>query len=145
LADSAYSPTFTDVPILKNRASGFTEREQTFNWEHARARVKIEHCIGMLKGRFQSLRELRYLIKCKEDVGVTSIWIRVCTNLHNFLLTLRDDIDSDWEAVNTKIVEEVDDVGSVSSSHTLQSRMLAHARNGAEKRDISINIINDNL
>lgn len=44
----------------------------------------------MLKGRWQSLRELRILIKEERSAGRVNLWIQACIVLHNYLVDLRD-------------------------------------------------------
>jgi hypothetical protein len=60
-----------------------------FNCYHSKARVRCEHAIGWLKGRFQSLRELRLTLKNEKHIDYAIQWIQTCIVLHNFCL--------DWE------------------------------------------------
>jgi hypothetical protein len=63
-----------------------------FNWHHSKARVRCEHAIGWLKGRFQSLRELRLTVKNQEHIEYTVQWIQACIVLHNFCLDWEDKV-----------------------------------------------------
>lgn len=68
------------------------EREKRqFNFELSRQRIRIEHAIGMLKGRWQSLRELRILIKDERSAARANLWIQACIVLHNYLVDIGDD------------------------------------------------------
>ncbi|OCF35801.1 hypothetical protein I316_02294 [Kwoniella heveanensis BCC8398] len=89
LADSAYTPSKYTVPLFKcEKGNPNLERdEQLFNTSLAKARVAIEHAFGILKGRWQSLRGLRVMIRDKEDEARATCWIRACVLLHNMLIT----------------------------------------------------------
>lgn len=98
LADSAYAPSLTIVPIIKKSGKKDLSREEKdFNFCHANTRVTIEHCIGILKGRFQSLRGLRIPISKKHHIQRANWWIYTCCMLHNFLIDNKDNIDPSWE------------------------------------------------
>ncbi|TRM56817.1 hypothetical protein BD626DRAFT_465860 [Schizophyllum amplum] len=53
--------------------------------------------MGMLKGRWQSLRELRIQMKDKKRHLLAVLWIRVCIILHNIILRKEgDNFDAEW-------------------------------------------------
>jgi hypothetical protein len=52
--------------------------------------LRVEHCIGILKTRFQSLKGIQTVIKGKMDVACISVWIRCCCILHDILLLKKD-------------------------------------------------------
>lgn len=54
----------------------------------------MEHCIGILKGHFQSLKGLRLAIRGERDITRMVCWILTCCVLHN--LVLQDAFDSEW-------------------------------------------------
>ncbi|KAH9467337.1 hypothetical protein Pst134EB_002356 [Puccinia striiformis f. sp. tritici] len=64
------------MPRLKKR----------FNHHLSSIRVRNEHCIGILKGRFQSLRGLRKDLSSAGTMEKITHWISACIVLHNFLL-----------------------------------------------------------
>ena len=86
-----------------------------FNKKVANIRVRVEHCIGILKARFQSLKSLRLKIKNKKDLHRCIYWIRVCCVLHNFLLL--DPVEEEW-MIN---VNEPSDVTEPSANEQLTS------------------------
>jgi len=49
-------------------------------------RIRSEHAVGALKGRFQSLRGLRQYINTREDHEAAVEWVRTCLILHNLIL-----------------------------------------------------------
>jgi hypothetical protein len=56
-------------------------------------RVKSEHTIGYLKGRFQSLRGLRQQIKNSQDHEIALAWVRACLTIHNIIISIERVID----------------------------------------------------
>jgi hypothetical protein len=76
-----------------------------FNQQVSRLRVLNEHCIGMLKARFQSPRELRVLIRGKEDVDGVCRWFNACCVLHNILLE-SGFYDREWDGEEEGADEE---------------------------------------
>lgn len=55
LADSAYTPTENIISAFKRPIRGkSTKNETRFNEALVNVRVKVEHCIGVLKSCFQS-------------------------------------------------------------------------------------------
>jgi DDE superfamily endonuclease len=108
LADSAYALTNTIIPTFKKPAS-LQQDNATFNKIHSSLRVKVEHCIGMLKGRFQSLRGLRLRVDRKRDADRVVAWLMACAILHNMLLDMDHwdvDDDSEEEAEANPLSEE---------------------------------------
>ena len=47
-------------------------------------RIRSEHAIGFLKGRFQSLRDLRILIQNEKTHKSAVYWALACAVLHSF-------------------------------------------------------------
>ena len=48
--------------------------------------IKSEHCIGLVKARFQCVRELRRVISSKRDLAVLLQMIMCACILHNLLI-----------------------------------------------------------
>jgi DDE superfamily endonuclease len=87
LADSGYTPSRHIIPVFKKPPRGsLTKKETRFNSRLSSIRVRVEHCIGILKGRFQSLKGLRIVLRRDKDIKRAVYWIRACCVLHNFLL-----------------------------------------------------------
>ncbi|KNF00129.1 hypothetical protein PSTG_06541 [Puccinia striiformis f. sp. tritici PST-78] len=78
LADSAYELTNTVIPSYKSPASNSSINTE-FNYCVAKARVRNEHTIGILKARWSSLRE-------------------ICIILHNMLAQLGDQ----WQELDSE-------------------------------------------
>lgn len=68
-----------------------------FNERVSAIRVRSEHAIGYLKGRFSSLKHLRISIREKKHVQFMVGWITAAICVHNFALEHEDvtDFDSD--------------------------------------------------
>lgn len=92
IADSAYSLTTTCIPSYK---APWTDLKENSDFNHcvAVARVRNEHCIGILNSRWGSLREMRQQLRNKNDMRILLGWVTSCCVLHNMLATLGDSWD----------------------------------------------------
>jgi hypothetical protein len=59
---------------------------RVFNYHLSRVRIASEHTIGLLKGRLQSLRQLRLKIKSAQDLKFANLWIHACIVIHSFCM-----------------------------------------------------------
>lgn len=75
------------ITPFKSPATNLPEN-QVFNKFLAKSRVRNEHTIGILKGRWASLNELRIAINKREDAEHAVGWIMTCCLLHNMLADL---------------------------------------------------------
>ncbi|KAL3683613.1 hypothetical protein R1sor_001635 [Riccia sorocarpa] len=100
LGDSGYVSHHRLVTAFKNTAG---DRDKTdFNTCVAHARVGNEHCIGILKARWHSLRELRTQLRNRKENAYVVRWIRCCVILHNFLTWKKDE----WTEADGPVVLE---------------------------------------
>ena len=107
LADSAYALTRTCIPAYKAPTANLQENRE-FNYCLARSRVRNENCIGILKGRFASLQEMRQQVRNVNDMRIIINWTVACCVLHNMLACLGDqwnDLYADKEDEVPQIVE----------------------------------------
>jgi hypothetical protein len=65
-----------------------------FNTFLAKARIIIEHCIGLLKTRFRCLRGLRMIINDERSMKKVIDRIMACIILHDLLVD--SDYPDDW-------------------------------------------------
>lgn len=93
LADSGYATSKHIVAAYKKPAAEIPENE-VFNHQLSRIRMRVKHCNGMLKGRFQSLKGLRCVLNNVDDHRRVVYWIRACAVLHNILIN--DFYDDTW-------------------------------------------------
>lgn len=68
-------------PFLRPECT--TAEHDNFNYQLAKLRVRSEHTIGILKGRWGSLRELRLGIGSDKAYGRATDWVLACCVLHN--------------------------------------------------------------
>ncbi|KZT63661.1 hypothetical protein DAEQUDRAFT_634792, partial [Daedalea quercina L-15889] len=80
-ADSAYPIDIWVVAPYKRPDRDLPENER-FNNHVSIIRVRSEHAIGFLKGRFQSLKHLRINIHNEKTHKFTTYWIKACIGLH---------------------------------------------------------------
>ena len=75
------------IPAFKKLAGAPMPREyKKFNDLLSRPRVKSEHCIGVLKARFQQLKNLRNLINSKAAMKEVIDTVTAAVILHNLLI-----------------------------------------------------------
>ncbi|OWZ13052.1 hypothetical protein PHMEG_00013698 [Phytophthora megakarya] len=68
LGDSAFQVSAIMIPAFKNPPKAQVNPHQKyFNTKLAKARIKSEHCIGLLKMRFPYLREIRVKLSKTES------------------------------------------------------------------------------
>lgn len=83
--DSAYPLTRYTLPVHKRPAALLPENI-AFDKVASHIRVRSEHCMGALKGRFQCLRGLRVDINNVNDHIEALRWITVAIILHNLFI-----------------------------------------------------------
>ncbi|KAI7943263.1 hypothetical protein MJO29_013107 [Puccinia striiformis f. sp. tritici] len=128
LADSAYTSTNTVIPAFK-RAPGrsLPPEKQLFNHELSHNRVIVEHTIGMLKNRWQSLKSLSIEILGKKTAKRLNTWLRACVVSHNYLLDL---CEAEWDELNNPVQnfnpdeDEEDDSGVISGEDFARRDLL---------------------
>ncbi|KAF9271386.1 hypothetical protein BGZ74_006085, partial [Mortierella antarctica] len=89
------------VPVIKG--AGLSQNEKDFNWCIAHVHACNEHAIGMLKGRWASLKHLPITIRKgaarkERDLTKALDWIQLCIILHNFLIEENDvaELSDNW-------------------------------------------------
>lgn len=89
-----------------------------FNLHVSRLRIRSEHAIGFLKGRFPSLRGLRLQINNANMHRIATYWIAVCIAVHMFAFRVeREERGEDDEDYLDPFVEE----GATTSSSSAAS------------------------
>jgi hypothetical protein len=113
LGDSAFTPTSFLVPAYKKYGGKvqLTAGQKFFNDLVSSARCQVEHTIGIWKGRFPFLREIRLRIRGKRDMQMLIKLVKVSAVLHN-LLVRRHTVPQTWfskmDNVDVDIEEELD-------------------------------------
>lgn len=75
---------------------------EEFNNHVSMVRIRSEHAIGFLKGRFHSLKSLRVLIKDQKTHQFATYWVSACVGIHAFAMQREEEergVESDDEAV----------------------------------------------
>ncbi len=126
LGDSAYTPSQYLVPSLKRAANEHLEGEREyFNRTLAKVRMRVEHAIGILKGRFPVLKWIRVLLKSREDMVRILDIVHACAILHNYLINER--VPDSWIEQESNDTNEPEFVhGSQSSGETFRSKLLEY-------------------
>ena len=107
-ADSAYPVTHRTIPVFRQPAS-FVRRNEIFNKVVSHLRVRSEHCMGALKGRWQCLRGLRVMIKSNKDHIRACRWVTIAIILHNAVVDIEGEKHaSHFIGVHTRRDEEQD-------------------------------------
>ena len=109
LADGGYVLNIrTLIPCRNPQESEKLE----FNRKISSARIIVEHVMGILKGRWGSLRGLRVKIKEKEDTKKANNWIICCLILHNIVTGFNDGwVDEFVDESDMSENEEIDENG----------------------------------
>lgn len=69
IGGSAYKREPWCIPIKKpSLHGGLSHNDTKFSYYLLHARVRVEHCLAALKGRFPSLEELRINVNSKDNV-----------------------------------------------------------------------------
>jgi hypothetical protein len=89
LADSVYALSMNCIPAYKSPEANIPINTK-FNYCIAKAQVRNKHTIGILKGRWASIRELRLALQTKRDMQNIIQWVNACVTLHNMLAKLGD-------------------------------------------------------
>jgi len=87
IGDSAYPKSETQIVPFK-RCPVLTKKEKTFNRHISKYRVKVEHTIGIMKGRFQSLLGLRVQVNKAAGHQKACRWVGGGAVLHNILISI---------------------------------------------------------
>jgi len=97
-ADSAYA--LLDWCITPYKEPEASERlNKQFNYHLSRVRIRSEHAVGALKGRFQCLKGLCVRINSENNLLLALEMVRSCLIVHNLILEVEqipDDI-VEWE------------------------------------------------
>lgn len=101
LGDTAFRASAHMVPAFKRLPGATLLRDREFfNTKLAKIRIRSEHCIGLIKARFQYFKNIRALIKNKNDLRrVIQLFLSVVI-IHNLLVEhpVPEDLQRDVES-----------------------------------------------
>jgi hypothetical protein len=113
LGNSAFTPTSFLMPAYKKYGGKvqLTPGQKFFNDLVSAACCQVEHTIGIWKGRFPFLREIRLRIRGKRDMQMLIKLVKVSAVLHN-LLVRQHTVPQTWfskmDNVDVDVEEELD-------------------------------------
>jgi DDE superfamily endonuclease len=98
VGDSAFENSWFMVSAFKKLPNSQLEEEQErFNTKLSRLRIISEHCIGILKGRFPWMRQIRMIItEDTESLRKILQLIDASVILHNILIEWGEDGEESW-------------------------------------------------
>lgn len=101
---------------------------KTFNYYVSQIRIRSEHCIGFLKGRFRSLCHLRISIDKADDIRYASLWVTACIAAHQFAMEHEPSTQRTIRNMGTTGVDVVADDGSNIMRNEANDGVLAAER-----------------
>jgi hypothetical protein len=110
LGDSAYSTCFPYIITPYKKPASLIDRNKKFNYLLARARITIEHCIGIIKARFPVLSYLRERLQTDDDLEYVCRKVVACFVIHNMCISKCDTIFEDLEILSQDESQEQDQV-----------------------------------
>jgi DDE superfamily endonuclease len=98
VGDSAFENDWFMVSAFKKQANQqLPDEQEKFNKKMAKLRIVSEHCIGMLKGRFPWLRNIRLIITDdKRSLKNILRLLDASVILHNMLIAFGEEDKDDW-------------------------------------------------
>ena len=116
LGDSAFTASDIMIPPFKSTPGcELPSNFIAFNTLLAKPRVKSEHCIGILKGRFPFLKGIRMILGCKGHLKRIVDHVRGSVVLHNFLIA--DPIDTEWIESGEEGADDLEPEGIANQSN----------------------------
>ena len=93
------------------------EANAEFNNHVSKLRIRSEHTIGFLKGRFPSLKGLRLRIDDAEMHRIATYWISICIAVHTFAFQIeQEERGDDDEGYLDPFIREGESTSSSDSS-----------------------------
>lgn len=130
IGDSAFHPSKVMVPSFKKPfGCDLDDYKMFFNTMIAKPRIRSEHCIGLLKGRFPYLKRIRILIRHRKDMIRINRIITTAAVLHNLMLD--EDYPEDWienedSDYDDDSLTDDDGVNMVASEGERRERLFAY-------------------
>jgi hypothetical protein len=135
-ADSAYAVNSRTIPVHKQPAS-FLYENTLFDGAVSHLRVQSEHCMGVLKGRFQCLRGLQVHIISNKDHVDALRWITAAIILHNLVIDVEGHAHTQELLSRHGVNEEQEDCGP---SHAPQFREDEN-EDDAKRRQLVVELV----
>nr|XP_024219985.1 putative nuclease HARBI1 [Halyomorpha halys] len=105
--DTAYAlKPYVLSPFKTPPGGNLTERQKKFNAHFSKYRVRVEHTLGIIKEKFNSLKELKIRISNKESIKFACAWFSVCCILHNILRPTEEQLFAEEILTNDEVEDE---------------------------------------
>ena len=125
LGDSAFKPSDIVIPAFKKPVKVELDYyKKKFNTQLAKLRIKSEHCIGLLKGRFSHLKKIRIKIKGRKDIIKINRIITSAAILHNIMI--KEDYPDAWKETGECDLNDDDDVNKQAFDDQRRQRIFAY-------------------
>lgn len=99
VGDSAYKLSTTVItPFRSNSSEGSQCDRNKFNRTLSKYRVRVENCLGLLKERFCSLKELKVPLRNATAKRFACQWIYVSCILHNLIIMHSEESDTIFQS-----------------------------------------------
>jgi len=134
LGDSAFENLWFIVSSYRKPSGGeLPFEEENFNDAMTSLRVISEHCIGILKGRFPFLRQIRTVIKDDNNKSLKRIckFVEGAVILHNLLVKRSDEIPDSW--IDRDDNSDMDAADRRCTDPEMMAELNAPVPNGAAK------------
>jgi hypothetical protein len=139
IGDSAYQCFWFMVSAYRKPQGAVLPREhEVFNDALKQPRVIAEHGIGILKGRFPYLRQLRHKIKrthTRRSMKRILTYIQAAVVLHNLLVELNDEGDEDWMDLDD--ISDIEDYCGLDDYHGINSPILMYEPSDERRRRLT--------
>jgi hypothetical protein len=111
-----------------------------FNNQVSMLRIRSEHAIGFLKGRFQSLKGLRVSINDEKSHKYATYWAMCCISLHNVAMAHEAASKSHGSDSNSDpfVLEGLSSSGSDSAPENVSTQRQAPAVAGSGSRTATL-------
>ncbi|KAF5378451.1 hypothetical protein D9615_007041 [Tricholomella constricta] len=130
-ADSAYPlKSWCQAPYKEPEKSDCLENT-VHNYHVSKVRIRSEHCMGYLKGRWSSLRGLRLRIDDTESHQFATLWIACCIHLYNFAIAheAQENLETDQFFIEGQNIMEEDRRKHEEWAAKRQERLVEEERN----------------
>ena len=136
LGDSAFTASEVMVPAYKKPAkSDMGAYEKFFNTKLAKARIKTEHAIGLVKARFPRLKKIRVKVKTTRCMEKIVKQVISCAVLHNMLVNQPLPLDATIET------EPIDDNQSENDDTNLSVTSATLLPNNYRRNEVTASVL----
>lgn len=112
-----------------------TAEHMNFNFQLAQLRVRSQHTIAILKGRWSSLRELRMGIGSDKEFAHETDWVLACCILHNMCQALVESTPESSETEDSATCHASPEDGALQARQSVVQRVRTFIRTAGTCRE----------